>query len=301
LGIVATPLLKSVKPKQLYTNTMYCKIQLHLFLYFNALRTLFKIRIVWLFLGVILGVTGTVASYTFLLPEANTSRSEKSNSSENVISRMTEVMNKTSSTNEEAIISKAQKDVASSIQQIEKNIETEEEKNTVISNNDTVATTEEQTSDSMLIPSISKTKSDDDDVVSVREEMMVAAISCKVIGNAEQKKKTSKADSLLDELGDVSTKDDQQLIMVEFWESPINYKGFKMANHKLLLYGLEVDNNVSLIALNDSLYLHHVNVYYNLKKTFDFTPYRPVSKDYIKVQLDEIRNDNILQISRDGQ
>ena len=67
---------------------------------------------------------------------------------------------------------------------------------------------------------------------------------------------------------------------MEFWKSPINYKGYKMANRKILLYGLiPTTENISLHESNDSIFLNYNNDKFFLKNTFEFKPYTKIPKE----------------------
>jgi hypothetical protein len=44
-------------------------------------------------------------------------------------------------------------------------------------------------------------------------------------------------------------------IKVEFWQSPINFKGYKYFRNKLYLYGLKPNEEISIFTYNEKLYL----------------------------------------------
>lgn len=63
-------------------------------------------------------------------------------------------------------------------------------------------------------------------------------------------------------------------VLVEFWVSPINYKGYKMSKNKLILFGIEEPDAVKLFRLNDLLYMKYGNEFYRLMNTYDFLAFQ---------------------------
>lgn len=57
---------------------------------------------------------------------------------------------------------------------------------------------------------------------------------------------------------------------VEFWASPINYRGYKLQKDKLILFGIEHFEDVSLWRINQKLYLRYHDKYYLLQESIDF-------------------------------
>jgi hypothetical protein len=63
---------------------------------------------------------------------------------------------------------------------------------------------------------------------------------------------------------------------VEFWKSPVNFKGYKMSRNKLVLFGLEASDQVKMFLLNESFYLHYHNTLFKLEETDAFEPFTKV-------------------------
>lgn len=57
---------------------------------------------------------------------------------------------------------------------------------------------------------------------------------------------------------------------VEFWASPINYKGYKLLNDKLILFGIEEPDAVELISSNDKLWMKYKNDFFILEHSDNF-------------------------------
>jgi hypothetical protein len=71
---------------------------------------------------------------------------------------------------------------------------------------------------------------------------------------------------------------------VEFWSSPINFKGYKLINQTLQLYGLS-NNQVQLKMLNNQLYLIHKQTVYVLNTCVDGCAYKPLNDEEIEILL----------------
>jgi hypothetical protein len=75
--------------------------------------------------------------------------------------------------------------------------------------------------------------------------------------------------------------------MVEFWSSPINFKGYKYGNNIIQLFGLN-NYNCKLYTVNGNLYLRHVDKVYQIQPCIDGCPYKlEVDPDIIQFILNQ--------------
>ena len=93
----------------------------------------------------------------------------------------------------------------------------------------------------------------------------------------------SKIDSLL--IGGKQGKDDKNKFSVEFWESPLNYKGYKKSKNFLVLYGIKQVDLLVLKMIKNDLYLCYSNNYYFLENTSEFKKLIPISNQQLINQL----------------
>ncbi len=109
-----------------------------------------------------------------------------------------------------------------------------------------------------------------DEIVVAKDELLFA----KIIKIEGIDKNDSKKDALLDSLliNDKTKKPAANSIKVEFWRSPINYKGYKYSNNKLILFGIYMHEEAILESRNDKLYLNYENTFYLIEKADDFHP-----------------------------
>ena len=67
-------------------------------------------------------------------------------------------------------------------------------------------------------------------------------------------------------------------LFVEFWESPLNFEGYKLSRKKLVVYGLSPQFDYKIYRDGGDYFFSYQNVYYKMKETQDFLPFNEVSK-----------------------
>ena len=92
-------------------------------------------------------------------------------------------------------------------------------------------------------------------------------------------------DSLL--IGGKQSKDEKNKLSVEFWESPLNYKGYKKNKNYLVLYGIKQFDLVDLKYIKNDLYLCYSDNYYLLENSSDFKNLIPINNQQLINQLKE--------------
>jgi hypothetical protein len=73
--------------------------------------------------------------------------------------------------------------------------------------------------------------------------------------------------------------------LVEFWVSPINYRGYKMSKNKLILFGIEEPDAVKLYRVNDGIYMSYLREYYRLNNSFDFVSYQKLKESEVPLAI----------------
>lgn len=71
---------------------------------------------------------------------------------------------------------------------------------------------------------------------------------------------------------------------VEFWESPVNYHGYRWDNNTLMLYGIDQPDKVRLYRLDRRLFLRSGTELFEIVPAADFMPYRPLKDPEILSQ-----------------
>ena len=84
-------------------------------------------------------------------------------------------------------------------------------------------------------------------------------------------------DTLLEKLLDVKTVNSEH-ISIEFWESPVNYKGYKLSKSKLIIYGLLPSDDLNLYKKEELYFLKLDGLFYKLTETSVYNNYQPIEK-----------------------
>ena len=72
---------------------------------------------------------------------------------------------------------------------------------------------------------------------------------------------------------------------IEFWRSPINYRGFKFIRNAIVTFGLDPNESSRLFQLDDKFYLKHGVSVYRLVTTEKFEPLTKVTDENLIKQL----------------
>lgn len=96
----------------------------------------------------------------------------------------------------------------------------------------------------------------------------------------------SAKDSLLQKVSGIKDdKNAKQYINVELWQSPLNYKGYKMGKYKVVLYGIVSLEGLKVYALEGETYLKYGNMVYHLENTSEFKSYERITDETITSKL----------------
>lgn len=72
---------------------------------------------------------------------------------------------------------------------------------------------------------------------------------------------------------------------VEFWISPVNYRGYKMSKNKLILFGIDEPEAVKLYRVNNELYMSYLKDHYRLQASLDFMSYQKLKDSEIPLAI----------------
>jgi hypothetical protein len=127
----------------------------------------------------------------------------------------------------------------------------------------------------------SNSNSFNDNIVISKDELLFTKL-IKVTGQYKNVNDSYELDSILTDQR-VANKKDHGAIKVEFWRSPINYKGYKFDDVKLVVFGMLEFNNLSLISHDNDLFIKYNKEYYPVEQTDDFKLLVPI-KNYILIK-----------------
>jgi hypothetical protein len=90
-------------------------------------------------------------------------------------------------------------------------------------------------------------------------------------------KQIEKTDSTLASMSDINISKEPSEYRIEFWKSPLNFKGYKMSKGKIIIYGINPAPQVKLVEMENIYYLA-VNPYtYRLEYTDDFKSFEKIT------------------------
>lgn len=104
----------------------------------------------------------------------------------------------------------------------------------------------------------------------IKADKFISRKELKVLGIKEGSSK----DSVLNNLAEIRYYK-RNRISVEFWESPVNYKGYRLGGDKMVLFGI-MPEGVNLVYHNAILYLTTLNNVYMVKSCSDFCQLKPI-------------------------
>jgi hypothetical protein len=124
-----------------------------------------------------------------------------------------------------------------------------------------------------------------EDGVVIRKDELLSTKTLEVV-NLDPVAKMTQKDSLLQKVSGI--KDDRnsrQYFNLEFWSSPLNYKGYRMSKYKLIVYGIASADGLKLFKLDDVIYMKSAGMVYRLDPTGDFKPYERITDETIISRL----------------
>jgi len=116
----------------------------------------------------------------------------------------------------------------------------------------------------------------DDDDLSISREKMIKAVRLPIVYLSEEEAKDT---ALQDALGIENVQ--AKTMFVEFWESPLNFEGYKLSKKKMIVYGLSPQFDFKIYKKESIYYFAYHNLYYKMKETQDFLPFVEVSKSEV--------------------
>lgn len=130
---------------------------------------------------------------------------------------------------------------------------------------------------------ISESIQEEEDIIVRKDELLFTKNI--YINDLNKSDPTNKKDSLLQILRGGKEFSPSSFVVVEYWKSPINYKGYKMGKNKVILFGLQNSEKSQIFRLNDNLYLKNNDKLYKLDNSAEFNSYDVVTNQNILNQM----------------
>lgn len=141
--------------------------------------------------------------------------------------------------------------------------------------------------------SIASTNSEEDNLV-VKKDQLLVTHSLKVTGlNPEELKKpiegslTQSTASKLNPGAGLAenSKPENDDYEVEFWLSPVNYRGYKLYSNKLILFGIEEPDAVKLYIFENKLMMKYGQDYFRLNPSEEFVSFSMIKNTDLPAAL----------------
>jgi hypothetical protein len=131
---------------------------------------------------------------------------------------------------------------------------------------------------------ITTTSSED---IIVRKDELLSTKTVEIINLSPVASSRNSKDSLLQKVSGI--KDDKniskQFINIELWQSPLNYRGYKMSKYKIALYGLTSLEGLKVYILDDVIYLKNGATVNKLENSSEFRPYERITEENLISKL----------------
>lgn len=161
-------------------------------------------------------------------------------------------------------------------------VKSDNKKKTKSQNTDKVTQETDFSSDSLsgdsTLPAVFQT-SDGDEIVVKKEQLLGERVVSLINldgGNAIDSIRSKEAG-----INEVPGKS----LTVEFWQSPLNYRGYKLTRNRLVLFGFASEDPVSLFRLENNTYLSSNNGVFRLETTSDFRQLERVTDETVLNRL----------------
>ncbi|MGP8217311.1 MAG: hypothetical protein ACLQQ4_17215 [Bacteroidia bacterium] len=114
-------------------------------------------------------------------------------------------------------------------------------------------------------------------VVMTNQLVSVTSLPLKDIDSVTSADKSNhKSDSVIASMSNIDPEKDPPFYRIEFWQSPLNFKGYKMSKGKIILYGINSNTAFRLVKWDDGYYLWSSQSVYKVEYTDDYKPFEKV-------------------------
>ena len=140
--------------------------------------------------------------------------------------------------------------------------------------------------DSLLRDSTFGQEQNNADNFIVRKDELLGSRSVEVT-NLQPTESATASDSLLEKVSGIKEgkKNVVAAFKVEFWQSPINYRGYKMTKNKIVLFGINSEEIVKFFHLDDNIFMKHNQNIYRMYFTDEFKQFEKVNDATLVAKL----------------
>ena len=85
------------------------------------------------------------------------------------------------------------------------------------------------------------------------------------------------SDSLLGSAAGIKPNKSPEFYTIEYWQSPLNFRGYKLGKNKIVLYGINQSEPLKLFVLNQMLYMNFQNQFVKIESHYDFKSFEKIT------------------------
>lgn len=111
----------------------------------------------------------------------------------------------------------------------------------------------------------------------VKREKLISVKTIEIVSRNPEKTAGNKTDSLLKSKNNIRETVPGSSYEVEFWQSPLNSRGYRMGRSKLALYGIDPNAPIKLFRLEEGLFLRNEKNLFRLESSSEFKSLKAVS------------------------
>lgn len=126
-------------------------------------------------------------------------------------------------------------------------------------------------------------QNDSSEEIIIKKDEMVSfkAVELQLVENGKE----TTGDSLANKLSGVKKENTPLFFKVEYWMSPLNYKGYKMLKNKIILYGINSAESVKLYKLDGVIYFKSSASLYKMDYTAEFRPLELITDESLLAKI----------------
>lgn len=125
----------------------------------------------------------------------------------------------------------------------------------------------------------------DENIVVLKDQLLKSQKETVTIIVGQENKLNTK-DSLLKKNAGIKENLATKELIIEYWQSPLNYKGYKLAKNKLIVFGINENEPLKIFDYGNSLFLRFQGQYVKLENRQEFKSFEKYTDQEIISVLD---------------
>ena len=139
--------------------------------------------------------------------------------------------------------------------------------------------------DSLKGDSLQTSNTENEEVVVKKDELRYKKTLAVREINTKNNEEKIKHDSLLQEAIGVKNENIFNSFDIEFWSSPLNYKGYRMTKNKIIIYGsIAGENEIQILRYEKNIFLRFPLGIYKLEYSNEFKQLEKITDEAILVE-----------------